>query len=106
MIHSDKLFIAEPDVNSLFTNFLTKFGSCHEKFDVWPRPLYKTFLVKMSFICVRIRNHFHVNGFALSLAWKQRLRTTGKGPRMVLLRLSLAFPVSSPSAGIVFLLVE
>ena len=29
--------------------------------------------VKMSFICVRIQNHFHINGFALSRAFKQRL---------------------------------
>ena len=29
--------------------------------------------VKMGFICVRIQNHFHINGFALSRAFKQRL---------------------------------
>ena len=28
----------------------------------------ETFVVKMSFICMRITNHFHVNGFALGLA--------------------------------------
>ena len=33
----------------------------------------KTFLVKISFICVRIENHFHNNGFALGLDMKQRL---------------------------------
>ena len=40
----------------------------------------KTFLVKMSFICncVRLRNHFHINSFALSLAFKQRLAETRK----------------------------
>ena len=32
----------------------------------------------MSFICVRIKNHFHINGFALSLALKQRVRATRK----------------------------
>ena len=32
---------------------------------------FKTFLVKMSFICMRIKQHFHINGFALSLALKQ-----------------------------------
>ena len=31
------------------------------------------FLVKMSFICMRIKNHFPINGFALSLGFKQRL---------------------------------
>ena len=38
-----------------------------------------TFLVKISFICMRI-NHFHINAFALSLALKQRLRGTRKRP--------------------------
>ena len=33
----------------------------------------KTFLVKMSFICMRVKTHFHINGFALSLALKLRL---------------------------------
>ena len=33
----------------------------------------KTFLVKMSFICRRIKNHFHVIGVTLSLALKQWL---------------------------------
>ena len=30
----------------------------------------ETFVVKMSFICILIKNHFHVNGFALTLALK------------------------------------
>ena len=33
---------------------------------------FKTFLVKMKFICTRIKNYFHINGFTLSLALKQR----------------------------------
>ena len=33
----------------------------------------KTFVLKMSFICMGMKNHFHINGFALSLALKQRL---------------------------------
>ena len=33
----------------------------------------KTFVVEIRFICIRIKNHFHVNGFELSLALKQRL---------------------------------
>ena len=32
----------------------------------------ETFVVKMSFICILIKNHFHVNGFALTLALKVR----------------------------------
>ena len=37
-----------------------------------------TFLVKISFICVRIKNHFHINGLAPNLALKQRLGATRK----------------------------
>ena len=40
----------------------------------------KTFLEKMNFICMRIRTHFHIYGFALSLALKQRLRVNRKWP--------------------------
>ena len=38
----------------------------------------KTFLVKMSFIYVIIKKHFHINGFALCLSLKQRLGATRK----------------------------
>ena len=37
----------------------------------------------MSFICRRIKNHFHVNGFAFSLALKQRLWATRKWPNVL-----------------------
>ena len=40
----------------------------------------KTFIVKMSFICIIIKKHFHVNGFALSLALKVRFFGTRKWP--------------------------
>ena len=40
----------------------------------------KTFLVKMKFTCMRIKNHFHINGFTLTLALKQRLEATWKWP--------------------------
>ena len=36
--------------------------------------------MKISFICMRINNHFHINGFALSLALKQKLGPTRKWP--------------------------
>ena len=36
----------------------------------------ETFLVKMSFISMRLKNHFHINGYELSLALKQRLGET------------------------------
>jgi len=38
------------------------------------------FVVKMSFICIIIKNHFHINGFALSLALKVRFFGTRKWP--------------------------
>ena len=34
----------------------------------------------MSFICIIIKNHFHINGFALSLALKVRFLGTRKWP--------------------------
>ena len=40
----------------------------------------ETFVVKMSFICIIIENHFHINGFALSLVLKVRLFGTRKWP--------------------------
>ena len=35
------------------------------------------------FTCMRIKNHFHINGFALSLALEQKLRTTRKRPTLL-----------------------
>ena len=40
----------------------------------------KTFPVKKSFICMKIKNHFHINNFALSLALKKNLGATRKWP--------------------------
>ena len=40
----------------------------------------ETFVVKMSFICIIIKNHFHINGLALSLALKVRFFGTRKWP--------------------------
>ena len=40
----------------------------------------ETFAVKMSFICIIIKNHFHINGLALSLALKVRFFGTRKRP--------------------------
>ena len=39
-----------------------------------------TFLVKMSFICMRIKNHFHTKGWALNLVLIQRPVRTRKWP--------------------------
>ena len=36
--------------------------------------------MKMSFICIIIENHFHINGFALSLVLKVRFFGTRKWP--------------------------
>ena len=38
----------------------------------------KTVLVKMSFISVKVKNFFHISGFPVSLALKQRLEATLK----------------------------
>jgi len=38
----------------------------------------KTFLAILSFVCMTMKNHFHHNGFALSLALKQ-LEQVGNG---------------------------
>ena len=35
------------------------------------------------FICMRIKNHFHINGFALSLVLEQKLRATRKRPTLL-----------------------
>ena len=40
----------------------------------------ETFVVKMSFICIIIENHFHINGFALGLVLKVRFFGTRKWP--------------------------
>ena len=39
-----------------------------------------TFLVKMSFICMRMKNHFHIKGWTLNLVLIQRLGGTRKWP--------------------------
>ena len=39
-----------------------------------------TFLVKMSYICMRMKNHFHIKGWALSLTLIQRPGGTRKWP--------------------------
>ena len=39
-----------------------------------------TFLVKMSFICMRIKNDFHIKGWAPTLVLKERPRGTRKWP--------------------------
>ena len=39
-----------------------------------------TFLVKMSFICMKMKNHFHIKGWAPTLVLKQRPRGTRKWP--------------------------
>ena len=40
----------------------------------------ETFVVKMSFICIILENHFYINGFALSLVLKVRFFGTRKWP--------------------------
>ena len=52
----------------------------------------KTFLVKMNFNCMRIKNYFYINSFALSLALRQRLGANRKWP------IQLQAPVSVAKA--------
>ena len=40
----------------------------------------KTFVVIISVICMRKKNHLHINGFVLNLALEQRLEATRKWP--------------------------
>ena len=46
-----------------------------------------TFLVKMSFICTRIKNDFHIKGSAPTLRLKQRPGGTRKWPITSLIRM-------------------
>ena len=45
----------------------------------------ETFVVKMSFICIIMKTHFHINAFALSLALKVRFFGTRKWPIYMLI---------------------
>ena len=58
----------------------------------------KMFLVKIRFICMRIKNDLQINGFTLGLALKQRLGATRKRPIVLkaILRLR-SFPGSFPT---------
>ena len=49
----------------------------------------ETFVVKMRNICIIIENHFHIYGFALSLALKVRFFGTRKWPIALTVLLSL-----------------
>ena len=46
----------------------------------------------MSFICMRMKNLFHINGVEVSLALKQRLEATQKWPFSLRQSLFLAVP--------------
>ena len=47
-----------------------------QKLSLSRRAKCTTFLMKTSFICIRTKNHFQINSFALGLAFKQRLKAT------------------------------
>ena len=51
-----------------------------QKLSFSERDKCKTFLMKMSYICLRIKNYFHFNGFAPSPTLKQRREATWKWP--------------------------
>ena len=52
----------------------------------------KTFLVIISSICMRIKNHFYINSFQLSPVLKQRLGATQKWPMQNLMLFSWSLP--------------
>ena len=55
----------------------------------------KHFVVKMSFICVRIKTNFHINIFALYLAWKH---TSGNLETVYLLHnITPSYRIKSPA---------
>ena len=47
----------------------------------------QTFLVKMSFVCMKIKNNLHKKGFALALVLKQRLPASRKRPIVLYLQI-------------------
>ena len=76
-------------------NYAPQFCTRHRKSPPYPRPVAKetlighhfqsevkckTFVVEMSFIYMRIKTHFNIIGFALSVALKQRLGATKQWP--------------------------
>ena len=59
----------------------------------------ETFAVQMSFICVRIKTYFHINGFALNLALKQRVGATRNWPITCKHPYELDRPIKPASCG-------
>ena len=61
-------------------------GNCNRPFPSSPGPLYQnevrclTFLVEMNFICMRMKNHFHIKGWAPNIVLIQRPGGTRKWP--------------------------
>ena len=51
-----------------------------QKLSFSERDKCKTFLMKMSYICMRIKNYFNIAGFAPSLTLKQGREATRKWP--------------------------
>ena len=49
---------------------------------------YKIIVMKISFICMKKKNHFHINGPTLGLTLKQRLEVTRKCPIYMQLKLT------------------
>ena len=79
--------------------FLAMFWNCSNR----PLPCSKnphfqneakctTFLVKMSFFCMRMKNDFHIKGWAPTLVLKQRPGATRKWPIIVNASLGLQVP--------------
>ena len=82
-----EIYTPVPSWASHYRNSFTSIRPQYRRFPVRKLSLSKrgakckTFLVKMSSICMRIlHENFHINGLALSLALKQRLRAIRKWP--------------------------
>ena len=59
-------------------------------------------LVKTNFICMRVKNYFHINDDALSLALKQRLGTTRKWLVEIVTLLSIGYYQVAEETGSIF----
>ena len=67
-----KFIYAAPEVWCISTNSTNRPFPSSKKSHFQNEAKCETFVVKMSFICIIIENHFHINGFALNLVLKVR----------------------------------
>jgi len=69
-IHNERKFDKNPTVQFIMSSWLNCFAFTSSKNSHFQNEAKcKTFLVIMSFICMRIKNNFHMTGFHLSSLW-------------------------------------